>query len=85
MAFTEKDFYAAHFSPKDYLDTYYTFSSGKEDENGFLIFYLKNLHQAFILGKCWCISWVPELSPHWVAWKEIPKRDMNDPFDYVSL
>ncbi|XP_034995526.1 nicotinamide N-methyltransferase-like [Zootoca vivipara] len=49
MAFTEKDFYAAHFNPKDFLDTYYTFSSGKEDENGFLIFYLKNLHQAFIL------------------------------------
>uniref|UniRef100_A0A670JTU3 Nicotinamide N-methyltransferase-like n=1 Tax=Podarcis muralis TaxID=64176 RepID=A0A670JTU3_PODMU len=49
MAFTEKDFYAGHFNPKDYLDTYYTFSSAKEHENGFLIFYLKNLHQAFIL------------------------------------
>ncbi|CAI5795392.1 nicotinamide N-methyltransferase-like [Podarcis lilfordi] len=49
MAFTEKDFYAGHFNPKDYLDTYYNFSSGKENKNAFLFFFLKNLHQAFIL------------------------------------
>lgn len=50
-AFTEKDFYAQHFVPADYLKTYYSFIPGKDAENTMLTFALKNLHKAFILGK----------------------------------
>uniref|UniRef100_A0A8D0E7B4 Uncharacterized protein n=1 Tax=Salvator merianae TaxID=96440 RepID=A0A8D0E7B4_SALMN len=52
VAFTEKDFYAEHFVPKDYLENYYSFSPGKDGANTLLRFSLDNLHQAFGAGKC---------------------------------
>uniref|UniRef100_A0A8D0E8C1 Nicotinamide N-methyltransferase n=1 Tax=Salvator merianae TaxID=96440 RepID=A0A8D0E8C1_SALMN len=50
VAFTEKDFYAEHFVPKDYLENYYSFSPGKDGANALLRFSLDNLHQAFGAG-----------------------------------
>ncbi|XP_062995668.1 nicotinamide N-methyltransferase-like [Elgaria multicarinata webbii] len=47
--FTEKDFYAEHFAPKDYLETYYSFHPEKKEESALLTFCLKNLHKAFTL------------------------------------
>ncbi|KAJ6653179.1 hypothetical protein lerEdw1_010052 [Lerista edwardsae] len=47
--FTEKDFYAQHFSPKDYMEAFYSFRPEKEAENAFLRFRLKSLHEAFAL------------------------------------
>ncbi|KAJ6651700.1 hypothetical protein lerEdw1_020702, partial [Lerista edwardsae] len=47
--FTGKDFYTQHFSPKDYMETFYSFRPEKEAENAFLSFSLKSLHQAFTL------------------------------------
>ncbi|KAJ6653166.1 hypothetical protein lerEdw1_010039 [Lerista edwardsae] len=49
--FTEKDYYAQHFLPKDYLETYYTFGDEKDAEKALLTFSLKNLHQAFTLDR----------------------------------
>uniref|UniRef100_A0A8C5WW90 Nicotinamide N-methyltransferase n=1 Tax=Laticauda laticaudata TaxID=8630 RepID=A0A8C5WW90_LATLA len=48
--FTEKEFYAKHFVPKDFLESYYTLSSGNNAESDFLIFFLKNLHKIFTSG-----------------------------------
>ncbi|XP_077161958.1 nicotinamide N-methyltransferase-like [Paroedura picta] len=47
-AFTEKDSYAQHFSPKDYMERYYSFHPGQEDKK--LAFSLKTLHKAFHSG-----------------------------------
>ncbi|XP_077161291.1 nicotinamide N-methyltransferase-like [Paroedura picta] len=48
--FTEKDSYAQHFSPKDYLETYYSFGPGQGDPSALLVFSLKTLHKAFHSG-----------------------------------
>ncbi|XP_053125720.1 nicotinamide N-methyltransferase-like [Hemicordylus capensis] len=47
--FTEKDFYAQHFVPKQYLENYYCFRSGKDAENSLLTTCLQNLHKVFSL------------------------------------
>ncbi|XP_063167234.1 nicotinamide N-methyltransferase-like [Candoia aspera] len=47
--FTEKDFYAEHLDPKDYLETYYKVSSLDEGVGLLLTFFLKGAHRAFIL------------------------------------
>nr|XP_056716363.1 nicotinamide N-methyltransferase-like [Euleptes europaea] len=49
-AFTEKDSYAQHFVPKDYLEMYYSFHPEEEDKNFLLTFCLKSLHKTFLLG-----------------------------------
>ncbi|KAL8173527.1 UNVERIFIED_CONTAM: hypothetical protein K2H54_004962 [Gekko kuhli] len=49
-AFSDKQYYAQHFDPKGYLETYYAFSADKEAEKALTVFTLKNLHKAFTLG-----------------------------------
>ncbi|XP_054854577.1 nicotinamide N-methyltransferase-like [Eublepharis macularius] len=46
-AFTEKDSYAQHFDPKEYLEMYFSFHPEKEEETALIVFALKNLHKAF--------------------------------------
>ncbi|XP_053125719.1 nicotinamide N-methyltransferase-like [Hemicordylus capensis] len=46
--FTGKDVYDQHFAPKEYLKTYYSFSSGSSTEKDVLTFTLSKLHQVFI-------------------------------------
>ncbi|XP_054854574.1 nicotinamide N-methyltransferase-like [Eublepharis macularius] len=48
--FSDKAFYAQHFDPKGYLETYYSFSSKKEAEKALTIFTLNTLHKAFTVG-----------------------------------
>ncbi|XP_060106507.1 nicotinamide N-methyltransferase-like [Heteronotia binoei] len=49
-AFTEKDSYAQHFVPKDYVEMYYSFCPETEDKNSLLVFGLNTLHKAFHSG-----------------------------------
>ncbi|XP_007444837.1 nicotinamide N-methyltransferase-like [Python bivittatus] len=47
--FTEKDVYAEHLDPKDYLETYYNVGPLDEGTGLLLTFFLKGAHRAFIL------------------------------------
>ncbi|XP_054854575.1 nicotinamide N-methyltransferase-like [Eublepharis macularius] len=48
--FSDKAFYAQHFDPKGYLETYYSFSSEKEAEKALITFTLNALHKTFTVG-----------------------------------
>ncbi|XP_048368063.1 nicotinamide N-methyltransferase-like [Sphaerodactylus townsendi] len=47
---SDKQYYAQHFDPRGYLETYYAFSPQKPAERTLTIFTLRNLHRAFISG-----------------------------------